>query len=509
MFSSQTMADTTAWASFLAPNYSLSSLWTHQPLLATATEVESGSLVLAGVLLSLIVIYLASKIGGELSNWLGLPPVIGELVGGVIVGVSALHLLVFPETGADVSDSLIMTFLQATADLSPEAATTTFKTQSEVISILSELGVIILLFEIGLESKLHELLKVGPQAAIVAVVGVAVPFAAGTGGLIALFGVSPIPAIFAGAALTATSIGITSKVLSELGHLSSREGQIIIGAAVLDDVLGIIVLAVVASLAKTGEVDVSNILYLIVSATVFLVGAILLGRFFNTSFVSIAEQLQTRGKLVIPALIFAFIMAYIGAAIHLEAILGAFAAGLVLEETDTRKELDEQIVPIADILVPIFFVTVGARTDLGVLNPAIPSNREGLTLAIFLIAVAIIGKVVTGLTVFGQPGINRLAIGVGMIPRGEVGLVFAGVGSASGALSEAMEAAIIMMVILTTFLAPPLLRLVFQEPTLVSTHSEMLSLDAGSTGAIAVEQMPKGQGDAQEVETAQEPKQSL
>jgi Kef-type K+ transport system membrane component KefB len=202
-------------------------------------------------------------------------------------------------------------------------------------------------------------------------------------------------------------------------------------------------------------------------------------------------------------------MAYIGAAIHLEAILGAFAAGLVLEETDTRKELDEQIVPIADILVPIFFVTVGARTDLGVLNPAVPSNREGLTLAIFLIAVAIIGKVVTGLTVFGQPGINRLAIGVGMIPRGEVGLVFASVGSASGALSEAMEAAIIMMVILTTFIAPPLLRVVFQEPEGVSTQAAVPSLDAGTVGAIAVEQMPKGQGDAQEVETVQEPKQSL
>ena len=138
-----------------------------------------------------------------------------------------------------------------------------------------------------------------------------------------------------------------------------------------------------------------------------------------------------------------------------------------------------------------------------------PSNREGLTLAIFLIAVAIIGKVVTGLTVFGQPGINRLAIGVGMIPRGEVGLVFAGVGSASGALSEAMEAAIIMMVILTTFIASPLLRLVFQKPEGVSTQAAVPSLDAGTVGAtapIVVEQIPKGQGDAQESETAQEPK---
>jgi Kef-type K+ transport system membrane component KefB len=332
-----------------------------------------------------------------------------------------------------------------------------------VISVLAELGVIILLFEIGLESDIRELQKVGYQATIVACVGVAVPFGAGTAGLMLGFHVPAIPAIFAGAALTATSIGITSKVLSELGQLKSKEGQIIVGAAVIDDILGIIVLAVVASLAKTGEVDVLNVVYLIVSATVFLIGSILLGKFFNKSFVAIADILQTRGNLIVPAFIFAFFMAFIGNAIHLEAILGAFAAGLVLDETDKRKELDEQVKPIADILVPIFFVTVGARVDLGVLNPVVPENREGLIIATFLIAVAILGKVVTGWSVFGQPGINRLAIGIGMIPRGEVGLVFAAIGTASGVLDKPLQAAIIIMVILTTFLAPPFLRLVFGE----------------------------------------------
>ncbi|WP_199295001.1 MULTISPECIES: cation:proton antiporter [Cyanophyceae] len=453
----------TAWVNFITP-FSFP-LWNKTiPVLATATpEAENAPLVLGGVLLSLVVIYLASKIGGELSNNIGLPPVLGELVGGVVVGVSALHLLVFPESGADSSSSVIMSFLQSTGGLSPDAGVGVFQTQSEVVSVLAELGVIILLFEIGLESNFRELMDVGIQALLVAVVGVAVPFAAGTAGLMILFGIPAVPAIFAGAALTATSIGITSKVLSELGRLNSKEGQIILGAAVIDDVIGIIVLAVVASLAKTGKVDVSNVFYLIISASAFLLGAILLGKVFNKSFMMIAEKLKTRGSLVIPAFIFAFIMAYLAAAIHLEAILGAFAAGLVLDETDKRKELERQVCPIADMFVPIFFVTVGAKTDLGVLNPAVPSNREGLIIAIFLIVVAIAGKVVTGLAVFGQPQINRLAIGVGMIPRGEVGLVFAGVGSASGALSEATEAAIIMMVILTTFLAPPLLRFVFQE----------------------------------------------
>jgi Kef-type K+ transport system membrane component KefB len=457
------------------------------PLLANTVEVADSSTVVAAVLLSLVVIYLASKVGGELSNRLGLPPVLGELVGGVIVGVSVLHLVVFPEGGTDSSNSLIISFLQSVGGLSPEGTNSVFLAQSEVISVLAELGVIILLFEIGLESNLKDLMAVGPQAIVVAVVGVVTPFAAGTIGLMTLFGIDAVPAIFAGAALTATSIGITSKVLSELGRLNSREGQIILGAAVIDDVLGIIVLAVVASLAKDGEVDVTKVIYLIVSATVFLLGAILLGNVFNKSFVAVVDVLKTRGELVIPAFIFALVMAYLAALIQLEAILGAFAAGLVLEETDKRKELQRQVIPIADMLVPIFFVTVGAKTDLGVLNPTIPSNQEGLIMAIFLILVAIIGKVITGLSVFGQPGINRLAIGVGMIPRGEVGLVFAGVGAASGAISKPLGAAIIMMVILTTFLAPPLLRFVFPDQETVTTDSKQLVLDGAMAAPLSIE----------------------
>ena len=430
------------------------------PYLATV-EAEDAPVVLSGVLLTLVVIYLASKLGAEAARRLDFPPVLGELVAGVIVGISALHLVIFPEGDLGASDSIIMAVLQRLNDLSPESLTRIFSSESEVISVLAEIGVIILLFEIGLESDLRQLKEVGIQATVVACVGVVVPFVAGTAGLMAIFHVAAIPAVFAGAALTATSIGITSKVLAELGQLKSKEGQIIVGAAVIDDVLGIIVLAVVASLAKTGEIDVLNVIYLIISSTAFLLGAILLGGIFNKTFVAIVEQLKTRGNVVIPAFIFAFFMAFLGNAIHLEAILGAFAAGLVLDETDARSELDELIKPIADLLVPIFFVTVGARADLRVLNPAIPENRAGLLIAVFLIVVAIIGKVVTGWAVFGQPGINRWAIGVGMVPRGEVGLVFAGIGSASGVLDKPLEVSIIIMVILTTFLAPPFLRVAF------------------------------------------------
>lgn len=435
------------------------------PFLAEVAEVdeaEVGSLIIAGVLLSLITVFIAAKVGGELCARLNLPSVLGELVGGVVVGVSALHLIVFPE-GPEMPASALMNIIQMTAHLNPESLQLVFNGESEALSVLAELGVIILLFEIGLESDLKELIRVGPQAAVVAVVGVVVPFVAGTAGLILFFGVGTIPAVFAGAALTATSIGITAKVLAEMQQLSSKEGQIIIGAAVLDDVLGIIVLAVVASLAKTGEIEILNVVYLVLGAAAFLVGSIFIGRLLSPLFVSLVDQLQTRGQLIISSLIFAFVLSYIAAAIQLETILGAFAAGLILAETSKRRELEEQITPIADMLVPIFFVTVGAQTDISVLNPLEPANREGLIIASFLVVIAILGKTVTGFVVFGQPGINRLAIGFGMIPRGEVGLVFAGVGAASGVLSESLDAAIIVMVIVTTFIAPPLLRLVFDS----------------------------------------------
>ncbi|MEO0431229.1 MAG: cation:proton antiporter [Cyanobacteria bacterium J06656_5] len=460
----------------------LSGIGSSLPVLAEVNEAELGPLVLASVLLSLIVIYLAAKLGGELCARVNLPSVLGELVGGVVVGVSALNLIVFPE-GAEPVHSFLMDFVQLTANLEPDALLTVFKSQSEVVSILAEIGVIILLFEIGLESDLKELIRVGPQAAVVAIVGVVVPFVAGTVGLIAFFGVETIPAVFAGAALTATSIGITAKVLAELQTLSSREGQIIIGAAVLDDVLGIIVLAVVASLAKTGEIEITNVIFLIIGAAVFLVGSILLGRLLSPLFVGLVDQMQTRGQVLISSLVFAFVLSYIAAAIQLEAILGAFAAGLILAETTKRKELEEQISPIADMLVPVFFVTVGAHTDISVLNPLNPANREGLVIASFLVIVAIIGKVITGFTVFGQEGINRLAIGVGMIPRGEVGLVFAGVGAASGVLSESLDAAIIVMVIFTTFVAPPLLRVVFEND------------DNDPSGAEATQEMAEATAD--------------
>ncbi|NJL36569.1 MAG: cation:proton antiporter [Leptolyngbyaceae cyanobacterium RM2_2_4] len=438
--------------------------------LATATVDESSSLGVVSILLSLIVIYFAAKLGGELCVRIKLPPVLSELVGGVILGISALNLLVFPET-SPIESSMLFQLLGRLSSINLESLTSVFQMQSQMITNLAELGVIILLFEIGLESDLKALLRVGSQATIVALVGVVVPFLLGTIGLVSFFSIPMIPAIFAGAALTATSIGITAKVLSELGQLQSTEGQIIIGAAVIDDILGILILAVVTSLAKTGNVELSHLVYLVVSAAIFLIGAVWFGRFLSPFFVSIVNQMQTRGQLLISALIIAFVLADIASLIHLEAILGAFAAGLILAETEKRGVLMEQIKPIADMLVPIFFVVIGARTDLSVLNPFVAENHQSLIIAAFLIVVAVLGKVVTGFSVLGESGVNRWAIGVGMIPRGEVGLVFAAVGSASGVLPQSLNAAIIVMVILTTFLAPPGLRAAFAQTGEISQAS--------------------------------------
>lgn len=470
---------------------------------AAPVDANLAPLILVAVLMSLVVIYLASRVAGEIAVRLSFPPVLGELLGGVMVGASALGLLVFPEgpvSGQELhtlaQSSALMQFLQTTAGLDEGSLVPVFSAQSQIIDTLSEIGVVILLFEIGLESDLAELLRVGPQAAAVAVIGVAVPFLAGTLGLLYLFHVPTIPAVFAGAALTATSIGITARVLAELQKLTSPEGQVIIGAAVLDDVLGIIILAVVAGLAKTGEVDLADIGLIIVSAIVFLVGSIVLGRLLSPYFVALLNNLRTRGNPLLPALVLAFLLAYVGQVIHLEAILGAFAAGLILAETEKRQELEEQIKPVSDLLVPIFFVCVGARTKLGVLNPTLPANREGLIIAVFLIGVAIVGKLAAGLGAFGKPGINRYAIGVGMIPRGEVGLVFAGVGSTSGVLSDALDVSIIVMVIATTFIAPLWLRGVL--PGAADSPPSLLDLQAEASEQDRVE-TPSARSDSEQV----------
>ena len=432
------------------------------PLLAAANIEEGYEKAVLGALVSIgAIIFAFSIILGEICTRLGLPSVLADLTVGVLLGSSVLGLLIFSQSGGE-ANSVLIKFLELTTGASPEVALEAYKFQmEEYIDESANIGLLALLFTTGLESNLRDLIRVGSQAATVAVTGVALPFALGTLVLIKFFGVATIPAVFAGAALTATSIGITAKVLRDIGRLQSDEGQIIIGAAILDDILGIVVLAVVLSLVKTGEVEIINIFYLVASAIAFVLVAVLLNRVFGSLFVAIIERLSNPAAMMLLAVIFLNTFALSASAIGLEAILGAFAAGLVLGETEFQEKLEQLFRPFVYVYTTIFFITIGAKVDLRVLNPAVPENREGLIIAACLIAIAIIGKMIAGFAVITKEPVNRLAIGAGMIPRGEVGLVFAGLGAASGVLSNSLNAAIIIMVISTTLIAPLLLRLIF------------------------------------------------
>lgn len=437
---------------------------------ATPDLASDNHVVIGALLVSALVFFVTSKIGEELCAWLNLPPVLGQLLGGIVVGVSALRLLVFPESEGVSISTPVAEFLKFITGANTETVTTAFYDQLAAVSVgIANLGVIALLFSIGLESNLKDLIRVGFQSATVAVAGVVLPFTLGSLGLIVLFDVPTVPAVFAGAALTATSIGITAKVLQDLGYLQSNEGQIILGAAVLDDILGIIILAVVVNLLETGTIVAKDVFYLAVGAAIFVIGAVCLSDFVGFIFVVLVGKLKTDSGLLISAVIFVLALACIANAIHLEAILGAFAAGLILGQTSKRHELEEQFRPIVSVVLPAFFVSIGAKTDLTVLNPANTENREGLIVAIFLIIVAILGKVVAGFLIFSKSPTNRLAIGAGMVPRGEVGLVFVGLGATTGILSESIEVAIVLMVIATTILAPILLRAVFTRSMAIAT----------------------------------------
>ena len=327
---------------------------------------------------------------------------------------------------------------------------------------VSNLGLYSLLFLTGLESELDELMAVGAQAFSVAVAGVVLPFALGTFGLMALFHVDPIQAIFAGASMTATSIGITASVFGELGYLRTREGQIVIGAAVLDDILGIVILAVVVSLAAGGSLEIAPIVQLVVAAVLFVVVALVLSRKAAPAFDWMIDQLQAPGAKLVGSYLLLGASCFIATAIGLEAALGAFAAGLIASTSKHRHEIQTAVTPIVGLFATVFFVLVGAGMDLSVVNPSDPEARSALVIAGFMLVVAIIGKVAAGWAVFGKQKTNHLVVGLGMLPRGEVGLIFLGLGTAAKLLSPGLEAAILLMVIGTTFLAPVLLRLVLK-----------------------------------------------
>lgn len=396
---------------------------------------------IAPVLLSLALILLFAKLGGHLAVRVGQPSVLGELIMGVVLG--NVHLL-----GYNGFNS--------------------FKTDSS-IDMLAQLGVILLLFEVGLESTVNQMLKVGWPSLVVAVLGVITPFILGMG--VSLW-LQPEHSMyvhsFIGAALCATSVGITARVLKDLNRSNIPEARIILGAAVIDDVLGLVVLAVVtgviASSASGVGVSYSAIALICIKAVFFLVGSLWIGTVVSPRLFALASKLKAQGVLLAIGLSFCFLISYAAVLLGLAAIVGAFAAGLILEDVHFRDftdrgehTLEELIRPISSFLVPIFFVVMGMRTDL-----ASFTSSGVLMLALALTVAAILGKQACALGVWNRQ-LDRLSIGIGMIPRGEVGLIFANIGLALKAGDEPVittttYSAIIVMVICTTMITPPLLK---------------------------------------------------
>ena len=428
------------------------------------SEISSHDFEVAETLIGVlrcVLIFIAARTLAESLVRFELPTILGELLAGGIIGASGLHLLVPPETQVQLSGAF-SNALGGLAHVPPEEIGLIYNESFGSLRSVSNLGLYSLLFLTGLESELDELMAVGAQAFSVAVVGVVLPFALGTFGLMALFHVDPIQAIFAGASMTATSIGITASVFGELGYLRTREGQIVIGAAVLDDILGIVILAVVVSLAAGGSLEIAPIVQLVVAAVLFVVVALVLSRKAAPAFDWMIDQLKAPGAKLVGSYLLLGASCFIATAIGLEAALGAFAAGLIASTSKHRHEIQAAVMPIVGLFATVFFVLVGAGMDLSVINPSDPEARSALVIAGFMFIVAIIGKVVAGWAVFGKQKTNHLVVGLGMLPRGEVGLIFLGLGTAAKLLSPGLEAAILLMVIGTTFLAPVLLRLVLK-----------------------------------------------
>jgi Kef-type K+ transport system membrane component KefB len=402
------------------------------PLFAAAAPGQDGP---GSILLILAVVLVAAKLAGVLAERYGQPAVLGELLAGILLGPSLLGIL--PQAGAAGHD---------------------------VIAFLAELGVVLLLFEIGLETDLKAMFKVGPVALAVAAVGVALPFLFGWGFWVS--GLHPqvastvslgVTAIFIGAALTATSVGITGRVLGDLGQLNSPEARIIVGAAVIDDVLGLVILSVVSTMAVGGMVTATGVGQILLIAVGFLVAAVVLGGMLAPRLFGIVSRIRSREVVIVAAIAFCFLLGGLAERAGSALIIGAFAAGIILSGTAQFPIIEERIKPVVALFTPVFFVNVGGSVDLRLLDPSRPGGWGVLWVAAALTLLAVAGKVAAG---WAAPWakFHRLLVGVGMVPRGEVGLIFADIGRRTGVLGAEVFNAVLLMVLVTTFLAPILLK---------------------------------------------------
>lgn len=441
---------------------------------------------LAPVLMGVLIILLMAKLAGDLFERIGMPAVLGELCVGIVLGNlslfgwDGLEFLKAPhevnvraeldEFEADIKASTgdqaanRERFEQLRTDLSHLNPYNT----GAIIKMLAGIGVVLLLFEVGLESNVRDMLAVGASSMIVAVLGVIAPMALGYGVGIWLLPQSGWQVhLFVGATLCATSVGITARVFKDLGRSQQRESRIVLGAAVIDDVLGLIVLAIVSGVIQQGSsFDPTSLVWIVLKAVGFLCGAIILGtRLFARPLFLAASALNGHGLLVVTALVICFGFGWLASVVGLDPIVGAFAAGLILDrahyqELSTREDhqLEDVLKPLTAVLVPIFFVQMGIMVEL---KSFADPNVWGLAAA--LTFVAILGKQVCAFGVV-ERGLNRLAVGLGMIPRGEVGLIFAAVGmslktpAGEPIIVASTYSALVVMVILTTMITPPLLK---------------------------------------------------
>jgi Kef-type K+ transport system membrane component KefB len=371
------------------------------------------------VLVDILLVLLAAKVAAEVAERLHIPPVVGEIIAGVIIGPSLLD----------------------------------FVEPTNVLTVLGQLGVILLLLDVGLELSLADLASVGRAALLVAVIGVILPMVGGFGVGIA-FGESENTAIFLGAALAATSVGITARVFSDLRALTRIEARTVLGAAVADDVLGLMILTIVVRIVTADSVSGGEILKVLVIAVAFLVVAVGVGvRFGPKLFERIDRHARSQGTFVALALAFTLAFAVIADAAELAPIIGAFVAGVALSGSSSSERLRREITPVAHLFVPVFFLSIGVAMDLDAL-----ADPDILLLAGGLMAVAVIGKIIAGVGAVGTPS-DKLLVGLGMLPRGEVGLIFASIGLSTGVLNSELYGALLLVVLGTTLLAPPLLRM--------------------------------------------------
>ena len=370
------------------------------------------------VLLDILIVLVAAKVAAEIAERINVPAVVGEIVAGIIIGPSVLHMV-----GGD-----------------------------ETLTVLGELGVILLLLGVGLEMDVGGLSEVGRASMSVAVIGVAVPMIGGFGVASAL-GHSGNQSLFIGAALAATSVGITARVFSDLRALATVEARTVLGAAVADDVLGLVILTVVVRLVSEGSVSILDVVLILGVAVAFLVVTAVVGsRFAPGLFQFVDRRSRSAGTLVALTLAFTLAFAELADAAQLAPIVGAFVAGLALSRSSVKPRIERELAPVGHLFIPVFFLEIGINTDVAAFTkPSVLGIAGGL------LVVAILGKLVAAVGVFGSPG-DKWLIGFGMIPRGEVGLIFATIGLNEGILGGDLYAALLLVILVTTLMTPPMLR---------------------------------------------------